>query len=140
MQHLKGLTALVMAAVMVLSLVGCGGSGDAVRKPQAAPQLQRPVQRPTVTAPNPTAPEATLPEKEEVRLEFLSAPAVQADRDSLEQVAQLVTGSDSEFEELTDEELTDLIEDQLRQEESVGSPVDPGTPKPPPRATMSRAP
>lgn len=52
MQHLKRLTALVMAAVMVLSLVGCGGSGDAVRKPQ----LQRPVQRPTV-------PEATLPEK-----------------------------------------------------------------------------
>ena len=139
MQHLKRLTALVMAAVMVLSLVGCGGSGDAVRKPQAAPQLQRPVQRPTVTTPQPTAPEATLPE-EEVRLEFLSAPTVQPDRDSLEQVAQLVTGSDSEFEELTDEELTDLIEDQLRQEESVGSPVDPGAPKPPPRATISRAP
>lgn len=56
MQHLKRLTALVMAAVMVLSLVGCDGSGDAVRKPQAAPQLQRPVQRPTV-------PEAPLPEK-----------------------------------------------------------------------------
>lgn len=124
MQHLKRLTALVMAAVMVLSLVGCGGSGDAVRKPQAAPQLQRPVQRPTVTTPQPTAPEATLPE-EEVRLEFLSVPTVQPDRDSLEQVAQLVTGSDSQFEELTDEELTDLIEDQLRQEESVGSPVDP---------------
>ena len=136
MQHLKRLTALVMAAVMVLSLVGCGGSGDAVRKPQAAPQLQRP----TVTAPQPTIPEATLPEKEEVRLEFLSAPTVQPDRDSLEQVAQLVTGSDSEFEELTDRELMDLIEDQLRQEESVGSPVDPGAPKPPPRATISRAP
>ena len=56
MQHLKRLTALVMAAVMGLSLVGCGGSGDTVRKPQAAPQLQRPVQRPTV-------PEAPLPEK-----------------------------------------------------------------------------
>ena len=135
MQHLKRLTALVMTAVMVLSLVGCGGSGDTVRKPQAAPQLQRPVQRPTVTVP-----EATLPEKEEVRLEFLSAPTVQPDRDSLEQVAQLVTGSDSEFEELTDRELMDLIEDQLRQEESVGSPVDPGAPKPPPRATISRAP
>ena len=27
MQHLKRLTALVMAAVMVLSLAGCGGSG-----------------------------------------------------------------------------------------------------------------
>ena len=64
---------------------------------------------------------------------------MQPDRDSLEQVAQLVTGSDSEFEELTDRELMDLIEDQLRQEESVGSPVDPGAPKPPPRATMSRA-
>ena len=51
---------------------------------------------------------------------------MQPDRDSLEQVAQLVTGSDSEFEELTDRELTDLIEDQLHQEESVGSPVDPG--------------
>ena len=57
MQHLKRLTALVMAAVMVLSLVGCGGSGDTAQvRPNAAPQLQRPVQRPTV-------PEAPLPEK-----------------------------------------------------------------------------
>lgn len=53
MQHLKRLTALVMAAVMVLSLVGCGGSGDTAQvRPNAAPQLQRP-----------TVPEATLPEK-----------------------------------------------------------------------------
>ena len=35
-------------------------------------------------------------------------------------MAQLVTGSDAEFEELTD-----LIEDQLRQEEEAASPADP---------------
>ena len=127
MQSMKRLSALVMAAVMVLSLAGCGGSGStaAQARPQTAPQLQRPVQRPS--APTPTAPAApeTVPQAEAPRLEFLSAPPAEADRDSLEQVAQLVTGSDAEFEELTDEELTDLIEDQLRQEEEAASPADP---------------
>lgn len=128
MQHFKRLTALVMAAVMVLSLVGCGGSGGstAQKRPQADIQLQRPVQRPAVTTPTvpATAPVTESPE-EEIRLDFLSAPVVEADRDSLEQVAQLVTGSDADFEELTDQELTDLIEEQLRQEESAGTPADP---------------
>lgn len=58
MQHFKRLTALVMAAVMVLSLVGCGGSGGstAQKRPQADIQLQRPVQCPAVTTPAPTVP------------------------------------------------------------------------------------
>ena len=63
MQSMKRLTALVMAAVMVLSLAGCGGSGStaAQARPQTAPQLQRPVQRPSAPAPTaPAAPETVL--------------------------------------------------------------------------------
>lgn len=76
MQQFKRFTALVMAAVMALSLAGCGGSGGttAQNRPQAAPQLQQPVQRPTATTPMPTVPEAT--EEEALRLDFL--PAVEA--------------------------------------------------------------
>ena len=51
---------LIMAAIMVLSLAGCGGSGStaAQARPQTAPQLQRPVPRPS--APAPTAPARLL--------------------------------------------------------------------------------
>ena len=129
----KRLTALVMAAVMVLSLAGCGGGAALQKQPAGNVQLQRPVPNPGATAPEPTVP-ATSPvvnspaeEDSDIQLEFLSAPAVEPDRDSLEQVAELVTGGEKDFEDLTDEELTDLIEDQIRQQESAGTPAIPGS-------------
>ena len=65
MQHFKRLTALVMAAVMVLSLVGCGGTSGttAQKRPEAAPQLQKPVQIPAATTPEATKPAIVTPRK-----------------------------------------------------------------------------
>ena len=121
MQHFKRLTALMLAAVMVVALAGCGG-GTAKAEPQTGVQIQRPVTKPesapvqTQPAPEtiPATPEATEPEG--IQLVPLGTPAVEADRDSLEQIADLIIGSDESYTDLTDEELADLIEDQLEAE------------------------
>ena len=144
MRKFKRLTALVLAVVMVAALAGCGSTAQS--KPQNNVQLQRPVVRPesapvqTRPAPETTPAVPAETEPHDIQVVPLGTPATEPDRDSLEQIADLVTGTEEDYSDLTDEELTDLIEDQLRQEESVGSPVDPGAPKPPPRATISRAP
>lgn len=131
MLHYKRLIAFVIAAVLVLSLAGCGGSGGAAaqKQPNGNVQLQRPLPNPGITATQPatpaTEPVTGIPEPGAVTLSPINTPTPQPDRDSLEEVAQLVTGGEQDFEELTDEELTDLIEDQLRQEESAATPADP---------------
>ena len=122
------LTALLLAAVMVLSLAACGSSETASShaRPEFHGTVQKPVERPAPTIPDRVIPENTEPttstEPVQPVVTPLSTPA-EPDRDSLEQIAELVTGED--YSDLTDEELVDLIEDQLRQEESADSPADP---------------
>ena len=122
MLQFKRLTALVLAAVMALSLAGCGGGDTALRRPETdAPTLQQ-HQRPATPRPTvPHAPEPDTTEPAAPQVLPMSAPAAEPDRDSLEQIAQLVTGTQEDFEDLTDSELTDLIEDQLDQ----STPADP---------------
>lgn len=127
MRKFKRLTALVLAVVMVAALAGCGGRAQS--KPQNNVQLQRPLVRPesapVQTRPAPETTPAVPAETEpyDIQVVPLGTPVAEPDRDSLEQIAELVTGED--YSDLTDEELTDLIEDQLRQEESADSPADP---------------
>ena len=127
MRKFKRLTALVLAVVMVAALAGCGGRAQS--KPQNNVQLQRPVVRPesgpvqTRPAPETTPAVPAETEPDDIQVVPLGTPVAEPDRDSLEQIADLVTEED--YADLTDEELTDLIEDQLRQEESADSPADP---------------
>lgn len=140
MCNLKRLTALVLTAVMVLALVGCGGGGSPVVKAPnlplgGNPPQQRP-QRPTPTLPAipaPTVPQASVVQPQTPVIEPLTVPVDNTDRDSLEQIAQLVGGGgEDSYAELTDEELTDLIEEELQQQPEPqvpgsGDPVtDPG--------------
>ena len=121
MRKFKRLTALVLAVVMMAALAGCGGTAQS--KPQNNVQLQRPVVRPesapvqTRPAPETTPAVPAETEPNDIQIVPLGTPATEPDRDSLEQVAQLVTGSDSEFEELTDEELAALEEEAALESE-----------------------
>lgn len=122
------LTALLLAVVIVLSLAACGSRETASShpRPEFHGTVQRPVERPVPTNPNRIPPEnteSTTPTAPATPVVTPLATPAEPDRDSLEQIADLVTGED--YADLTDEELTDLIEDQLHQEESTDSPADP---------------
>ena len=129
MRKFKRLTALVLAVVMVAVLAGCGSTAQS--KPQNNVQLQLPVVRPESAPVQPQPAPETVPavpmetEPDDIQIVPLGSPAAEPDRDSLEQIADLVTGTGEDYSDLTDEELTDLIEDQLCQEESADSPADP---------------
>ena len=121
------LTALLLAAVMVLSLAACGSreAASSHSRPEFHGTVQKPVERPVPTNPHRIPPEnteaPTTPAAPVVTP--LNTPA-EPDRESLEQIADLLDTTEN-WDDLTDEELTDLIEDQLRREESADSPADP---------------
>ena len=120
------LTALLLAVVIVLSLAACGSreTDSSHPRPEFHGTVQKPVERPVPTnCIPPENTESTTPTAPATPVVTPLATPAEPDRDSLEQIAELVTGED--YSDLTDEELTDLIEDQLRQEESAGSPADP---------------
>ena len=106
MQHFKRLTALMLAAVMVVALAGCGGRAQS--KPQNNVQLQRPVVQsesaPVQTRPAPETTPAVPAETEpyDIQVVPLGTPVAEPDRDSLEQIAELVTGED--YADLTGQE------------------------------------
>lgn len=121
------LTALLLAVVMVLSLAACGSRETASShpRPEFHGTVQKPVERPVPTnlippenteSTTPTAPATPV-------VTPLNTPA-EPDRESLEQIADLLDTTEN-WDDLTGEELTDLIEDQLRQEESADSPAAP---------------
>ena len=129
MRKFNRLTALVLAVMMVLSLAACGGGSTAAgTRPDV--QLQQPVIQPT--APSlPQQTEPVIPETAPAAPQVfpMNTPVAEPDRDSLEQVAELVTGGSAEFADLSNEELTelikDLIDEQIRQEESAETPAEP---------------
>lgn len=123
MKRTKQLTALILAAVMVLSLAGCGGS-TAGKQPGSQTVLQQPVGKPAPNRPTmstPAVPQETAPAPTAPVVTPLNTP-VESNRDALEEIAGLVSGGEvPEFDELTDQELTDWIESAL--EESLTPPA-----------------
>lgn len=105
---------------MALSLTACGSSGTTVKnqRPNSNAVLQQHMEKPESDTPEeffhkvtePTEPKAPV-------LAPLSTPA-EPDRESLEQIADLL-GTDADYEDLTDEELTDLIESELHNPEAT---------------------
>lgn len=129
MKHFRQATALILAAVMMLSLAACGSRETAAGLYRPNPQINMhtPVEKPIPTIPGqqiPLRPEPTSPTSEPFvpftpvepaapELFLLSTPT-EPDRESLEQIAELLDKDEElDYEDLTDEELTDLIESEL---------------------------
>ena len=124
MKRFRQVTALLLAVVMVLGLAACGSTQTASNQyhPNQQIHMQKPVEKPST--PTVTVPEATVPAAPTVSIDTtepagpvitpLSTPAG-PDRDSLEQIVDLLgKDEDMDFEEMTDEEITDFIESALQ--------------------------
>ena len=122
MKRTQRLTALLLAAVMVLSLAACGSRKTTAGQYRPNPNisLHKPVQRPA--APDRVTP--TVPHRDTYNpdqptepmqpvITPLSTPA-EPDREALEQIAGLLGRDEGmDYGDMTDEELTDLIESEL---------------------------
>lgn len=131
MKRIHQRIALVLAAVMVLGLAGCGGS--TVRQSGSQTVLQQPAAKPAPNRPimsTPAVPQETAPAPTAPVVAPLNTP-VESDRDALEEIAGLVSGGEvPELDELSDQELTDWIESALDESltpPATGPEMSPGT-------------
>ena len=138
MKRFHQLTALLLAAVMVLGLVGCGNVRTAAPKQDPQTSLQKPVQKPTPPVPQQVIPSVTVPTEPAAPEIFDLSVPVETDREALEEIAGLVSGGEPEdFWDLSDDELIDWIESEL---ESDPEPEAPQEPAQPPVADPEEAP